>query len=235
VLYDNLKSAVLERIGGAIRFNPVLLQLAAHYRFEPRPVAPARGNQKGRVERVIRFVRERFFAGRTFTGLADLNAQASEFCRGVALARDWPEDKRRNDYSVPHSYVRRELLVVADLDTVRVVDGTAVIAEHARCYSAGETIEAAAHVEALVAEKGGPRSSPTPPASSPSSIVSATTPRSSPSTPTPTATRRPATATPPARPLAAHAASLDPCHHGYPLAGARRRFSSVPLAGVSCR
>ena len=47
-------------------------------------------------------------------------------------------------------------------------------------------------------------------------------------------TRRPATATPPARPPAAHAASFDPCHHGYPPAGTRRRFSSVPLAGVSC-
>lgn len=44
VLYDNLKSAVLERDGDAIRFNPALLELAAHYRFEPRPVAVARGN-----------------------------------------------------------------------------------------------------------------------------------------------------------------------------------------------
>ena len=48
-LYDNLKSAVLERVGDAIRFNPELLGLAAHYHFEPRPVAPARGNEKGYV------------------------------------------------------------------------------------------------------------------------------------------------------------------------------------------
>ena len=40
------------------------------------PVAVARGNEKGRVERAIRFVRERFFAARRFTDLADLNAQA---------------------------------------------------------------------------------------------------------------------------------------------------------------
>ncbi|HMO49304.1 MAG TPA: IS21 family transposase [Rubrivivax sp.] len=46
LLYDNLKSAVLERVGDAIRFNPALLALAGHYRFEPRPVAPARGNEK---------------------------------------------------------------------------------------------------------------------------------------------------------------------------------------------
>ena len=46
-LYDNLKSAVLERCGNAIRFHPTLLALAGHYRFEPRPVAVARGNEKG--------------------------------------------------------------------------------------------------------------------------------------------------------------------------------------------
>ena len=54
LLYDNLKSAVLERQGQAIRFHPTLLDFAAHYRFEPRPVAIARGNEKGRVERAIR-------------------------------------------------------------------------------------------------------------------------------------------------------------------------------------
>ena len=46
VLYDNLKSAVLERRGEAIRFNPTLLAFAAHYRFDPRPVGVARGNEK---------------------------------------------------------------------------------------------------------------------------------------------------------------------------------------------
>lgn len=42
----NLKSAVLERCGQAIRFNPALLAFAGHYRFEPRPVAVARGNDQ---------------------------------------------------------------------------------------------------------------------------------------------------------------------------------------------
>lgn len=75
LLYDNLKSAVLERVADAIRFHPRLLELAAHYRFQPRPVAPGRGNEKGRVERAIRFAREAFFAGRSFRDLDDLNAQ----------------------------------------------------------------------------------------------------------------------------------------------------------------
>jgi transposase len=42
-----------------------LLDFAGHYRYEPRPVAVARGNEKGRVERAIRYVRDAFFAART--------------------------------------------------------------------------------------------------------------------------------------------------------------------------
>lgn len=91
-LYDNLKSAVLERQGNAIRFHPTLLALAGHYRFEPRPVAIARGNEKGRVERAIRFIREAFFAGRSFADLDDLNAQARAWSEAAAAERRCPED-----------------------------------------------------------------------------------------------------------------------------------------------
>ena len=93
LLYDNLKSAVLERQGQAIRFHPTLLALAGHYRYEPRPVAVARGNEKGRVERAIRYVRENFFAARQFAGLDDLNAQANAWCLGQAADRLCPEDR----------------------------------------------------------------------------------------------------------------------------------------------
>jgi len=56
LLYDNLKSAVLERRGDAIRFHPTLLAFAAHYRYEPRPVAVARGNEKACVSYYTSFV-----------------------------------------------------------------------------------------------------------------------------------------------------------------------------------
>jgi transposase len=95
LLYDNLKSAVLERRRDAIRFHPTLLELAAHYRFLPRPVAVARGNEKGRVERAIRFARDSFFAARTWTDLDDLNAQALAWCRGIAADRRCPENRAR--------------------------------------------------------------------------------------------------------------------------------------------
>ena len=56
LLFDNLKSAVLERVGQAIRFNPQLLAFAAHHRFEPRPVAVARGNEYGVVKNMSRWI-----------------------------------------------------------------------------------------------------------------------------------------------------------------------------------
>jgi transposase len=95
ILYDNLKSAVLERRGEAVRFNPTLLAFAGHYRFEPRPVAVARGNEKGRVERAIRYIRDAFFAGRAFADLADLNRQAADWCQSVAADRPNPGDRAR--------------------------------------------------------------------------------------------------------------------------------------------
>jgi len=96
LLYDNLKSAVLERRRDAIRFHPTLLELAAHYRFLPRPVAVARGNQKGRVERAIRYARENFFAARPWNDLDDLNAQARQWCLTTAAERPCPEERTRN-------------------------------------------------------------------------------------------------------------------------------------------
>jgi len=48
---------VLERVGDAIRFNPQLLEFAGHYRYEPRPVAVARGNEKGHASHYTSFVR----------------------------------------------------------------------------------------------------------------------------------------------------------------------------------
>jgi len=91
-LYDNLKSVVLERRGDAIRFHPTFLDFASHYRFEPRPVAVGRGNEKARVERAIRYLRGSFFMARSWRDLDDLNAQARLWCRDKAGQRKCPED-----------------------------------------------------------------------------------------------------------------------------------------------
>jgi len=189
-LYDNLKSAVLERRGDAIRFHPTMLALATHYRFEPRPVAVARGNEKGRVERAIRYIRDNFFAGRKWRDLDDLNAQADDCCRhhsanrrcpgvrSMTVAEAFAQEQPKlitlpddafpcdesvtvsigktpyarfdgNDYSVPHTQVRRTLSLRASLTHVRVLDGQTLVAEHLRCYDKRQIIEDDAHIEAL--------------------------------------------------------------------------------------
>ena len=128
-LYDNLKSAVLERQGQAIRFHPTLLALAGHYRFEPRPVAVARGNEKGRVERAIRYIRDAFFAGRTFKDLADLNAQADAWVAGPAGERRCPED---GSLSVAAAFAQER-------DRLLALPDTAFPTEEVRPVSAGKT------------------------------------------------------------------------------------------------
>jgi len=95
ILYDNLKSAVLERRGNHILFNPRLIELSAHYHFAPKPCQVRRGNQKGRVERAIRYVRDSFWAGRSFTTLAACNAQALLWRDQVADQRRWPGGDHR--------------------------------------------------------------------------------------------------------------------------------------------
>lgn len=109
LLYDNLKSAVLERHGDAIRFHPTLLSFAGHYRYEPRPVAVARGNEKGRVERAIGYVRKAFFAARAFSDLDDLNAQARDWCLGIAADRRCPAEPERRVREVFAEEVKRLL------------------------------------------------------------------------------------------------------------------------------
>lgn len=194
LLYDNLKSAVLERRGDAIRFHPELLALSAHYRFEARPVAVGRGSDKGRVERAIQYLRHSFFAARPFSDVDDLNVQVEAWCRGAAMDRPWPDDHTitvrqafeqerpallglpstpflteervevhvgkhpyirfdGNDYSVPHTLVRRTLVVRADLERVRTFDGQQLVAEHGRSFDHGQRIENPQHIESLVREK----------------------------------------------------------------------------------
>lgn len=95
LVYDNLRSAVLERAGTAIRFHPRLLELAGHYHFAPRPCTPGRANEKGKVERQIHYLRQAFFAARTFVDVADLNAQFARWRDEVAHRRVHPEQRDR--------------------------------------------------------------------------------------------------------------------------------------------
>ena len=96
LLYDNLRSVVLERRGDNIRFHPRFVELQAHYNFAARPCNVRAGNEKGRVERSIRYIRDSFFAARAFTTLSDLNRQALAWRDSVANARKFQDDDSRS-------------------------------------------------------------------------------------------------------------------------------------------
>ena len=55
--YDNLKSVVLSRTP-ELTFNPQFLDFVRHHGFSVHPCTPGRANEKGRVERVIRDIKD---------------------------------------------------------------------------------------------------------------------------------------------------------------------------------
>jgi len=185
-LFDNAKAVVLERHGEAARFHPDLLDLAGHYHVQPRLCAVGKGNQKGRVERAVRYLRERFFAGRRITDLATGNRELARFLDEVALPRPHPVFKDRsvaevlaeeqvrllplpdsppatdrilsvaadktasvrfdtNLYSVPPGAAARTLTLVTSDTRVRVLDGSAEVACHPRCWGRRQVIELPEH------------------------------------------------------------------------------------------
>lgn len=90
-LFDNPKIVVLERHGDAIRFHPLLLDLASNFRVQLRLCAVRAANQKGRVERAIRYLRQRFLAGRPVPHHLDAgNRDLLGFLDQVAHARPHP-------------------------------------------------------------------------------------------------------------------------------------------------
>jgi transposase len=124
LVYDNLRSAVLERAGTAIRFHPRLLELAGHYHFAPRSCTPYRANEKGKIERQIHYLRQAFFAARPFADIDDLNAQFRRWRDEVAHQRPHPEQRDRTVADVFVEEQRRLLPLPAhpfETDVMRTV------------------------------------------------------------------------------------------------------------------
>ncbi len=86
--YDNAGTVVAERRGRLVRCHPRFLAYAGHHRFRPVACNVGRGNEKGRVEDAIKYLRTNFWPGRTFRDLADLNAQAQAWRDDLANARE---------------------------------------------------------------------------------------------------------------------------------------------------
>lgn len=73
ILYDNMKNVVIDRKDGKVNFNIEFLHFAHHYGFTPKPCPPYSPWVKGKVERPMDYIRERFWRGYSFTSLLSLN------------------------------------------------------------------------------------------------------------------------------------------------------------------
>lgn len=88
ILYDNQKTVVTSRDSeGYPIWNERFATFAKHYCFTPKLCRPYRPRTKGKVERLVRYIRENFFCGIEFSNLADINHQAMTWLNSVANCR----------------------------------------------------------------------------------------------------------------------------------------------------
>jgi transposase len=88
VMVDNLKSAVLKRgLGEAPVLNPKYLDFATHCGFTIAPCNVGKGNEKGRVENGVGYVKKNFLAGLELPDFSVLNPAARQWLDTVANVR----------------------------------------------------------------------------------------------------------------------------------------------------
>ena len=96
VMVDNLKSAVLTRVlGEAPVFNPKYLDFATHYGFTIAPCNVGKGNEKGRVENGVGYVKKNFLAGLELPDFSALNPAARQWLDTVANVRLHSETRQQ--------------------------------------------------------------------------------------------------------------------------------------------
>ena len=139
-LFDNPKTVVLERHGDAVRFHPGLLALSGLLCVAPRLCGVRKPQQKGGVERAIRFLRERFFAARTIRDPRARQRQLLDFSDEIANLRPhprWPDRTRHRGLRRGEGAAARLAQPLPETDVVQPVpvDKTAFVQFDTNQYS----------------------------------------------------------------------------------------------------
>ena len=92
--YDNLTTAVSDRMGGLVRFNSRFMAYMGHHGTRPHACNVARGNEKGRVEDLIKYIRMNFWGGRSFVDFGDLTKQVYVWRNQTANQREHRTTRR---------------------------------------------------------------------------------------------------------------------------------------------
>jgi transposase len=104
ILYDNMRHVVIANKTGPRHFNPEIVDFAGHYGFTPRACPPYSPWVKGKVERPIDYIRERFWRGYRFESIEKTNADLRRWLDTVAnqrvhgtyrepVSRRWQQEK----------------------------------------------------------------------------------------------------------------------------------------------
>ena len=96
IMVDNLKSAVLKRvIGHEPVFNPKYLDFANHYGFAIVPCGVGKGNEKGRVESGVGYVKKNFLAGFDMPDFKIISPAVKNWLNTIANVRIHGETKKK--------------------------------------------------------------------------------------------------------------------------------------------
>lgn len=87
ILYDNMKNVVIGRKHGRVDFNVEFLHFAGHYQFQPKPCPPYSPWVKGKAERPMDYLRERFWRGYVYNAIDQANSDVSDWLNEVANQR----------------------------------------------------------------------------------------------------------------------------------------------------
>ncbi len=101
-IYDNMKSAVKRLLTGNHRKLQERFEIfCSHYLYKPDFCNPARGNEKGRVENLVGYVRRNFFSPFPhFNSIEELNERLMSFAISKAYMRKHPDIGDKNRYEV---------------------------------------------------------------------------------------------------------------------------------------
>lgn len=89
VLVDNMATAVIERHGPLVRFNDAFLEFLMPFRIKPSACNARQPQEKGKIERSIKYIRQSFWPlrGREIANLAEANGQVRKWLDETANVR----------------------------------------------------------------------------------------------------------------------------------------------------
>jgi len=95
MVVDNMITAVIERQGSLIRFNDAFLDFLRIFNMTPIACNVKSPHEKGKIENIIKYIRQNFWPLRTFSDLFDVNRQVRNWLDTVANVRIHQTTKER--------------------------------------------------------------------------------------------------------------------------------------------